>query len=354
MTGSFDRQRAVTGCLLGTAVGDALGLPMEGLSRTRQSRLFPDPVAYHFVFGRGMVSDDTQHQVMTAQALLQSAGDPERFARDMAGRMRKWLAALPAGVGFATLRAILKSSAGFSPHRSGVFSAGNGPAMRSALIGIGYGHDPERLHQLVRCNTRLTHTDPQAEYGALAVAWAAHHAARQQAEATSYRKTLQQHVRADSRFFDLIELLFESIQRGEDTPAFAESMELGKGVGGYMYHILPVVLHAWLRHPTRFLDGLLSVIRCGGDTDTTGAILGSIVGAGVGREGIPEPWLTDLNEWPQTVEWMEGLGESLADFFETGQAHSPPETGYLPMLLRNLFFLGVVLAHGFRRTLPPY
>ena len=354
MTEPFDFQRAVTGCLLGTAVGDALGLPLEGLSPARQQRLFPDATAYHFVFGKGMVSDDTQHQVMAAQALLQSKGDPERFARHMAGRLRKWLAALPAGVGFATLRAILKSCLGFSPHHSGVFSAGNGPAMRSALIGIGYGKHPERLNQLVRRNTRLTHTDPKAEYGALAVAWAAYHSARRNANADAYRNTLKLHIDADAEFFDLIDRTVESVHQGDVTTDFAASLGLNKGVGGYMYHTLPVVLHAWLSHPHYFREALMAVIRCGGDADTTGAILGSIAGAGVGKQGIPDEWLKNLVEWPQTVEWMERLGEELAGYWQTGETRELPETGFVPMLIRNLVFLVVVLAHGFRRMLPLY
>src|SRR5205823_1644411 len=56
-------------------------------------------------------------------------------------------------------------------------SAGNGPAMRSALLGVCLGHDPPRLRAFVRASTRLTHTDPRAERGALLVALAAHHGA---------------------------------------------------------------------------------------------------------------------------------------------------------------------------------
>jgi hypothetical protein len=50
-------------------------------------------------------------------------------------RLRGWLLSLPAGIGFATLRAILKLWLGFPLNRSGVYSAGNGPAMRVAVIG---------------------------------------------------------------------------------------------------------------------------------------------------------------------------------------------------------------------------
>lgn len=59
----------------------------------------------------------------------------------------------PPGVGFATLRAILKLWLIFSPENSGVFSAGNGPAMRSAIIGVCFGEYGEKLKNLVRSYT---------------------------------------------------------------------------------------------------------------------------------------------------------------------------------------------------------
>ena len=77
-------RRAVEGCLLGTAVGDALGLAGEGLSRRRLARLFPGPARMRFLGRRGMVSDDTEHTCCAAQALIASAGEPEAFARALA------------------------------------------------------------------------------------------------------------------------------------------------------------------------------------------------------------------------------------------------------------------------------
>ena len=58
---SIPAQKAITGCLLGTAVGDALGLAGEGLSRRRLVRVFPDLSQMHFLGHRGMVSDDTEY-----------------------------------------------------------------------------------------------------------------------------------------------------------------------------------------------------------------------------------------------------------------------------------------------------
>ena len=348
-------QRALIGCLLGTAVGDALGLPMEGLSKSRQAKMFPDLDRYHFLPGKGMVSDDTQHQCIVAQALIKSHGTPEAFSKDIAWRLRFWLLGIPAGVGRATLRAVIKLWLGWPPHKSGVFSAGNGPAMRSAVLGICYGGQPETLKQLIAVCTRITHTDPKAEYGALAVALAAHCSAQGEHSPEAYFKMLQDAMPdQDREFFDLMQTVADSVQKQETTEHYAEKLGLEQGVTGYMYHTLPVVLHAWLSHPQNFKIALQAVIRCGGDSDTTGAILGSIVGAGVGKEGIPEKWLDHIYEWPQTVGWIERLGAQLAESLTHGKAMKPLSVPFAFSFLRNLFFTAVVLLHGFRRMLPPY
>ncbi len=164
---------AIVGSILGTAVGDAIGLPYEGLSRRRAARMLGEPDRQRFFFRRGMVSDDTEHTCMVAQSLIASAGDLDEFTNRLARQLRLWLLGLPAGVGLATLRATVKLCLGFSPRRSGVVSAGNGPAMRSRQQSGAAIDDPDELKALVRASTRITHTDPKAEYGALAVAIAA-------------------------------------------------------------------------------------------------------------------------------------------------------------------------------------
>jgi ADP-ribosylglycohydrolase len=125
-----------------------------------------------------MVSDDTEHTVMVAQALLVSPRNAIAFQRELSWRLRWWFARLPAGVGLATARSCMKLWLGFPADRSGVFSAGNGPAMRSAIIGVFFAHEPQLRRDYVKAATRLTHTDPKAEVAALAVAEAAAVAAR--------------------------------------------------------------------------------------------------------------------------------------------------------------------------------
>src|SRR5260370_40155970 len=109
-----------------------------------------------------MPSDDTEHTCLVGQALLRAPRDPDAFARALAWRLRFWLLGLPAGIGRATLRALLKLWLGFPPADNGVWSAGNGPALRAALLGGCLGIDREHLRAYVRASTRLTPLDPKA------------------------------------------------------------------------------------------------------------------------------------------------------------------------------------------------
>ena len=347
----------IVGCLLGTAVGDALGLPYERLSPRRAARLLGPPDRHRLLFGRGMVSDDTEHACLVARALIESAGDGDRFVRRLGRHLRWWLLGLPAGLGSATLRATLRLWCGFSPRKSGVYSAGNGPAMRSAILGAAVD-DLDRLRELVRLSTRITHTDPKAEYGALAVALAAR-AARQPApvDGALYLETVRTALPADERAAELLNLLQQAVASaaaGEALAALVQRWNWKRGISGYVYHTVPAVIQVWLRHPRSYRDGVMEIIAAGGDADTTAAILGGLIGTAVGRAGIPEDWLRRLLEWPRSVRWMEELGGVLERVVVTGLPARAPRLSALGLLGRNLLFLFVVLVHAFRRLLPPY
>lgn len=274
------RSNPITGALLGTAVGDALGLPYEALSRRRASRLFGAPDRHRFVFGRGMVSDDTEHSCLALQALCRSGGDVERFRTYLAWGLRGWLLGLPAGLGFATLRAILKLCLGFPPQRSGVFSAGNGPAMRAAVLGAAI-EDPATLAAFVSASSTMTHTDPKAFAGALAVALAARESAAQRHDGQRVIESLRALAPGapTDECCSLLQQAVDSVAADESTLQFADRLGCGNGVSGYMFHTVPVAIHAWLSFPHDFAAALRTAIACGGDTDTVGAIVGGIVGA---------------------------------------------------------------------------
>ncbi len=349
---------AFVGCLLGTAVGDALGLPYEGLSPRRAERMFPDRERHHLLPGKGMISDDTEHACFVAQALIGGRGSLDAFERRLGWSLRWWFLGLPAGIGLATLRSIVKLWLGFPPRSSGVFSAGNGPAMRSPLLGLAFGHDRGELCRYVRASTRITHSDPKAYYGALAVALASYWSATREAlNSVDFRAELAE-LLVDEPAEAFLELLAQaevSAQSNQSVAEFAAQIGSRNGVSGYIYHTVPCVMQVWFRHVGDYRAGILEMIAGGGDADTTAAILGGILGARAGREGIPAAWREHIIEWPRSMAWMERLADALAlQMGDPTGARKPPGYFVPGLAVRNLVFMLVVLAHGFRRLAPPY
>ena len=340
----------IAGCALGGAVGDALGLPAEGISRRRAAKMFRGSLRHRFAFGRGMCSDDTEHACMTARAILTHPTDADAFARVLAWKLRWWLLGVPAGIGLATLRSIVRLWLGIPPDRSGVRSAGNGPAMRAAIIGTYFRDDERRLRDYIRASTRLTHSDPRAERGSLIIALAAAHAVRSGGADGFIDIALRQSA-PDQELHSALQAAAEHLHAGASAATFANAIGLSRGVSGYINHTVPIALYCWLRTPHSFEDAVGSCIALGGDTDTTAAVTGALIGATAGASAIPKPLLDGLIEFPRSVKWMRELASDLA-------ARRAPQRGniaFVPALLpRNVLFAVIVFAHGFRRLLPPW
>ncbi len=339
-------KKAIIGCILGTTVGDAIGLPYEGLSLRKQQKLTKNILKHRLIFNHGMVSDDTEHTVIVAQSLLVSAGNETIFTKYLAWQLRLWLLTFPAGIGFATLRGIIKLWLGFPPQKSGVFSAGNGPAMRSSLIGVCYGNNPEKMRNLVRISTRITHTDIKAEYGALAVAIASH-LSSQNIEITpeNYYQKLSELIPEAREFLTLIKQSCNSAEIEENSADFAAKLGLQKGISGYIYHTIPVVIQIWLRCPDNYEKSLTEIIKLGGDTDTTAAILGAIIGSRVGKEGIPTNWLNNLWLYPVNLPWLENLGEKLSEVITNNKKQKYLSFPLYGIWIRNSLFLIIIIGH---------
>ncbi|WP_245571942.1 ADP-ribosylglycohydrolase family protein [Conchiformibius kuhniae] len=329
-------ERALYGALLGGAAGDAYALPYEGLSPRRAAKwLRPRRYALLPLVGGGMVSDDTEHAVMTVQAYARAAGDAEAFRRALRRRMMGWLAALPAGIGMATLKSIVKMY--FGVRRCGTFSAGNGAAMRAAVLGV-LCADVARLREWCAVSSELTHTDPKAVQGALAIAllaWAEHRTPNQSVD------EIMAFVCAELDDAELCRRLRD----------YAPDPK--RGNSGYVYQTVPAVFAAWRQYRDAPLDGMDALIRQGGDTDTVCALFGGVAGVRHGQalfDGIGGRWYEPVI----TPAWLARLAAQAVRADETCTPQPAPCFGGIVTLLRNVVFMAVVLAHGLRRLLPPY
>jgi ADP-ribosylglycohydrolase len=161
------------GVLLGTAVGDALGVVTEGMTARAIARRFGRVERFR-LFGRtGFVSDDTEQSALVAQSLVRHPCDVDAFRRAFRRSLLGWFLRLPWGVGLATLRACARIPLGF--RESGVVTAGNGAAMRAAVVGVLFATDESRRRTFGEALARTTHTDSRAVSGAIFVeTWPPH------------------------------------------------------------------------------------------------------------------------------------------------------------------------------------
>jgi ADP-ribosylglycohydrolase len=307
------------GCLLGGAVGDALGAPFEGL----WGELIPEPEALLTDFAefegypRGQWTDDTQLTLATVESVIEEGGiDPERIARAIA---RLWARNEVIGPGGACTRAAHAFLDGADWTRCGapVGQAGNGAAMRTAPLGLLFREVEERLAREVGDVSRITHHDSRSVAGGVAIAAAVCHLANAAATGPSALCDVVAHAARshDPALADLVLSLPRHVDVDLDAAApwlawaGMPRPELERPI--ITPFVVPTVLAclwAVLRHPTSWTAAVSSVIRLGGDVDTTGAITGAIMGTALGPEAIPP----HLVERVVDAERIHGLAAEFA------------------------------------------
>ena len=160
------------GCLLGCAVGDALGAPFEGL----WSHSIPDEPALLGGFAefegypRGQFTDDTQLSGVTVQSIVAVGGiDPAHIARSIAALFKRQEVIGPGGACLSAALSFLRGR-DWTTCGAPIGQAGNGTAMRTAVLGLAFLDRPDQLPAAVADVSRITHHDPRSIAGGVAVA----------------------------------------------------------------------------------------------------------------------------------------------------------------------------------------
>ncbi len=358
-----DRTRSLLGCMLGLAVGDILGCPVEGMSYASIQRTYG--AIQHLVEpqdGRhwrlpGLHSDDTQQALVVLQAYadmrrVHLRGTPERLAEDLARRTAELYvdgASQPGGADLGcwrgtggNFRAVVEDLARNRRSRSYPFtsaqpSAGLGAAMRVPAIGL-LADSTQEAFEWLRAVTLVTHSDLLG----LTSAWTAASAARLLAESRGrsldprrFLDDLRREVAGAEAALVTGPVLPSSAPANTmsqliahvadlllgDPAAAMRSLQraLGQLVGheshptsGYGPSGIAACLYflcASIENPER---ALLTTINAGGDTDTTGAIVGAWTGAlygpGTFRRFLPDVLALDLI-YGKVVEALQPDGE---------------------------------------------
>lgn len=317
------------GALLGLAIGDALGMPTQLLSRAEILARYgpvltgfePGPPGHPIAagMGAGRVTDDTEQAIILGQALVDGGGvlDP----RDLAARLVAWEAEMRARgsldlLGPSTRRALTALLAGDDIETTGSHGDTNGAAMRITPVGIATPPDPEVLVPAVVAASRVTHNTGVALAGASAVAAAVSAGVGGAGVAGAIDAAVlaalagAEHGRwvAGADVATRIRWAVDAVAGLADAPA-CDLVHRLVGTSLATQESVPAAFALLSLHPDDPWLTCRLAASVGGDCDTIAAMAGAIAGACAGSSGFPAAAVQQL----QAANHLDlhGLAEAL-------------------------------------------
>ena len=293
------------GCLVGTAIGDALGAGREGMGMSRSE----DIVSLAEKLGQLIYTDDTHMTIGIAESLIENKGfDGEHMAQTF---IRNYEAEPWRGYGPGPpiIFGMIKSGEAWYSAANGLYrggSFGNGSAMRVAPVGLLYSRNLEKLREIAYQSSSITHSHELGKEGAAlqacAVALALNTSSDEDIDREAFLSGLQDFIQ-DRLYKEKVTRIRELL--GEQDKAKVVAV-LGNGIEAP--RSVPTAIYCFLRQPQSYKDTVIYAVSLGGDTDTIAAMAGAICGAYLGIEAIPSEWRAKL----ENREYIESLAENLA------------------------------------------
>lgn len=325
-------------CLIGGAAGDALGYAVEFLSASQIFNKYGENgiTQYDLSGGKALISDDTQMTLFTATGLLigmtrrifggyphyirLSYGDwyktqtnkypldedlyswlvniPEMFSRRAPGNT--CLSALAAG-GNGTFEEPLNDSKGC------------GGVMRVAPIGLYFCDKNNKIEEADIIGAEAAVLTHGHELGYIPAAMLVHIILRICQNGDSIKEAVEDAVRVMPEIFpkakhmnDLLNLIKKAVELSKkDIGDFNAIKRLGEGWTGE--EALAIAVYCALKYPRDFEKGIIAAVNHGGDSDSTGAIAGNILGASMGYDAIPKKFIDNLELKDVILEVAEDL-----------------------------------------------
>lgn len=320
----------VKGCLIGGAAGDALGYPIEFMSYEKILSRYGDNGLTEYLLdpesGKALISDDTQMTLFTANGLL--VGQTRSLTRGIAGKPRSyvylayldwlrtqrgsnteasnicWLVDVPElwncrAPGATCLDALSAGEQGSVEHRIN-HSKGCGGVMRVAPVGLFFRDYKDDSTDMEGAEVAaLTHSHSLGFMPAALMTHIIMHAADPDNKMT-LRDIVLDGRQAVARLFSerkhlgvFLDLVDKAIELASSTEPDEENISyIGDGWCGD--EALCIAIYCALKYQNDFSKAIIAAVNHGGDSDSTGALTGNILGAWLGFDAIEEKWKTDL------------------------------------------------------------
>lgn len=319
-----------SGCLLGGAIGDALGAPIEFLTTPQIRKRFGAHGVTNYVEhsdGKGQFTDDTQMTLFTAEALLR-AQNRERL-KGIGGALAaityqsylRWL--FTQGVNFSARSTpqgwgVYDVEHGWLIQQTGLFvrrapgntcmgalesgqagtieaplnnSKGCGGIMRVAPVGLMFADDAARAFEIGCESAAITHGHPSGYLSAGCLASVLAMLAQGETLLQGIQETRQilQQWNGHQECLAAIDNALALYKTAAPSPEAIETLG-GAWVGE---ETLAIALYCGLHFQNDFRGGVLAAVNHGGDSDSTGAVTGNILGL-MNPSGIPQEWIDNL------------------------------------------------------------
>lgn len=347
---TFQRERAAEGMLVGTAIGEALALPRNGLSRCNGLRLFGrPPLNFRFAPGVAVPDEQTHAMIITVQAILESRADHRLFAKSLRKRIFAYRLSRPV-VHIADLawKAIYGRK-----NRRGFAGRLTNPLIRCLPISLMVQGTSSARAWLETSNSctmdyeicaaptlllahamQIVQLNDAREFGATAILQClsnSTHTAGLKGWLVQFQPFLTEKY---------------SVAR------VAKIMGFQHGIPRQIEAITLISIYAWLRHLTSFRTTVERTACLGGECAITSAIAGALSGASLGKDAIPMEWRNKLQMYPYDNNWLEQVVARITDWphgvEDIQDAHGEP---VLPVgqCIRNKAIACITLIHRLLR-----
>lgn len=329
----------IIGSFLGSAIGDALGMPVEGKTpefisenyeristyqKAKDNRFFSD-------CDKGTWTDDTQLILATAEAMIEAKG----FDMDaIAEYHKKAYEKTTLGWGSSTRSAVKNIAAGTAWNKATDLDyfgqgSGNGVVMKMlplALYCIAKKIEYKKTTKMLWEFTSMTHTSIVAQQATFA-----HYSALKDCAISgvklfdpltfiySIQRVLTEYTNFAFYAVDKEKDLIKQYERILKLPILTEDNNdveqfrttIGKG-GCYVYESIPLVHAIFLTDPENF-DCVINAVNYGGDTDSNASMVGGLHGVLVGDKNIPKELIKGLDQKDRVIDVANKFWELIND-----------------------------------------
>ena len=288
----------IKGIFFGQAIGDALGLGTEFMTKkdlnlhypggfTDYSQIIQDYHRHRWTAGEW--TDDTDQFLAICDSILKTEEVNEKaFAREL----HKWFNGKPRGIGMTVYEVVSQPRFQNEPHHAAAFiweesnqnAAANGAIMRTSILGAFEFWDYAKVLANTEKIAKVTHFDPRCVGSSAIITDIIAHILNED------RCLTEAEIIITGELFDKRIRPYVELAKSSDIAA----LELDEGNSiGYTLKAMSAALWAYFNAPD-FERGILAVINEGGDADTNAAVAGSLLGAKFGYSSIPDKYITGL------------------------------------------------------------